>query len=362
MITFEIKEVGSNNMTHTKKTDSAEKRLQSRLQHLRNACENIALDKNIHKQRNLEITLAQGRLKMCGLEKTASTFMKQLKGREKSEVKTSADRQNEEPQQKSEPKHDPENFKTFVIVREPYGRLVSAFIDKLYTRSLWWSNFGSYIIKKFRFQATNEMSECGSDVSFPEFIRYWIHALETDHRRDGHFDPMHRECQFCLFKYDYFVHLETLLSDMTYIYQSVNATLISTMDDEEDTIRDKAADIINQRQGGSFQKCEGSCDMLNRAWWSFHARGLIATDVQLPLSGDRCDTVTKHEFEDIAWQAHLQSADRIDKRKQRRDAIVELYLQVPILDRLKVRQIFLNDFKLHGYESTPSDLFPELNR
>jgi len=340
--------------------ESAKVRMDARKSHLQKVCQGLTLDENVAKQRDLEITIARGKLKLCGLEKTASTFMKHLRARENAPKRTSRDRlENKDAPPENLPK-DENDFKSFIVVREPYGRLVSGYIDKLYTRTIWWKMMGKYIIENFRFKPTPKEKECGSDVSFTEFIRYWIHAQETNHRRDGHFQPMHEECQFCHWDYDYYAHMETLKSDMKFIYESNNLTLMSTFVDEEETMRDKASDIIGQRKAGQHVGCEEGCNMLERAWWSFHARGLIALDVKLPLQGEACQTVERREFEDIAWQAHVESEDRIDKPKQRRQMMVSLYLQLPLLDRLKVREVFMRDFELFGYDSTPKDMFPEL--
>ena len=255
-----------------------------------------------------------------------------------------------------------DKFKSFVIVREPYGRLVSAYVDKIHTRSVWWDWYGKYIIETFRYRASYTSKHCGSDVSFPEFVSYFIHSVETGIKANPHWGPIHHHCQFCLYDYDYYVHLETLISDMEYIYKSVNETMKSSMEDEEWTTRNKAEDVMDQRDGHKFQHCQSSCSMIERVWRSFHNRGLVAPDVKMPLTGGQCDSITKREFQDLSWKSHLDSVDRIDKGKQRRDAMVELYLQVPLLDRLKVRDIFMTDFELHGYESTPPDMFPELYR
>jgi len=335
--------------------NSPRSRLDARKKHLLKVCANLTLSDTILEQRTLEITMAYGKLKLCGLEKTASTFMRSLRYRE--------DTMNFKRQKAglSPYKSEDGSYKTFIIVREPYGRLLSAYIDKLYSRSSWWGQ-GKYIIENFRYHATHQSKQCGSDVSFAEFIRYWIHSQETDLRGDGHFNPMHRECQFCHFDYDYYVHMETIQKDMEFVYKETNTTLIRAMDDEEFTMRDKAADIIKQRDSGAFRGCEEVCAMLDRAWWTFHARGLIASDVPQPLKEDQCVEIEQSQFEDLVWKSHVESKERIDKVKQRRQAMVDLYLTVPLLDRLKVRNILLRDFNLHGYESLPMDMFPELER
>ena len=246
------------------------------------------------------------------------------------------------------------------MVREPYSRLVSGYIDKMYSRAGWWGMYGKYMVENFRYMPSEQEKRCGSNVTFHEFVRYWAHAYATNKKQDGHFRPMHKTCRMCYFDYDYYVRLETIGADMTHIYESVNLTLDRPMTDDEVTLKDKAHDIMIQRDDGSWTGCETACNMLDRTWWTFHARGLVALDVRQPFTGEACNTVSPEEFIKAAMDAHVSSKDRIDKRKQRREMMVSLYLQLPLLDRLMVRDILMKDFKLHGYDPTPRDMFPEL--
>ena len=318
-------------------------------------CQSQSADRKVKNLEAREITLAFGKLTLCWIEKTASSFMKTLRAKESDVLKDYKKKHLTE-----RPTQNPNNAKKLVIVREPYGRLVSAYIDKLYTRAIWWKTYGQIIVSHFRYVPTDEQINCGSDVTFTEFVRYVIYTVETGRFTEPHFDPINKHCQFCTANYDYYVHLETLVSDMEYIYKSVNETLRYEMSDDEFTMGEKMYDFIVQREEGKYKNCETTCGLLDRAWWSFHARGLIAKDVKMPLKGQICDTIKQRDLSDVAWKAHQESKDTFSKKRQRRDKIVELFMQVPLLDRLKLRDIFMNDFMLHGYDSTPVDLFPEV--
>ncbi|XP_035827639.1 carbohydrate sulfotransferase 10 [Aplysia californica] len=320
-------------------------RLEARKEHLRRACSRIEVPKSVARQRGLEVSLAHGKIKLCGLEKVGSTFMKGLHAlEEKEDVKPS----------------NVTEFKSFVMVRDPYKRLISGYVDKIFTRTEWWLSHGRDIVRNFRLQPSQKSLKCGSDVTFAEFVKYFIHTQETGKEKNGHFKPMSEECRFCYFDYDFIAHLETVEDDLAYIYESMNATLKGTLNDEEVTLKDKASTVVSFRD--SVTKCENMCTMLSRTWWSFHARGLIAMDLQLPVKGEDCNTITPQEFADIAWDAHQQSVGRVDVSKQRRQMMASLYLQLPLSDRLKVRKLLQRDFDLFGYESTPPDLFPELQK
>ena len=319
---------------------------------MQQACQHMNFDSE---KRRAQVNLAGGKLKLCALEKTASTFVKTLSAREHF-----ANNQKATPEVPHQTQPPEPEVKRLVIVRDPYTRLLSAYFDKLYTRPTWYkfASYGRYIIEHFRFNATKEKIDCASDVSWPEFVRFMINSMETDRMRNPHFDPMYKRCEFCVVDYDYYVHLETIGSDMEHIYQTINTTMVSAMSDEQDAIRSKCGEIVAHREDAG--NCQTVEEIFHRAWFSFKARGFIASDVNIPLTKEEMKNVTKNRFSDLCWQAHLDSVARIDKKRQRREKVVEMYLQLPLLDRLKLREIFLKDFQLHGYDSTPSDLFPEL--
>ena len=245
-------------------------------------------------------------------------------------------------------------------MREPYTRLQSAYIDKLYTRASWWAGAGKYILETFRSKSARGKLDykCGSNVTFPEFVRYWIYAQEAGRHNDNHWVPMHTECRMCTFDYDLYVHLETIASDMANLYQTVGEQMSRPMSDDEWTIDNKIKDLIPQRDHGAWGDCEANCSMLGRAWWSFQARGLVGVDQDFPDVD--CNIVNRTELSYLALAARRRSVGGFDKGAQRRASVAAMYRQVPLLDRLKVRDLLMPDFKLHGYDPTPRDMFPEL--
>ena len=84
------------------------------------------------------------------------------------------------------------NTKTFMFVREPYSRLISGFVDKLVMHPLWWRMYGKYI--KSTFGSQEEHNPCGHNVTFSEFIRYFISSQTTGKRQNIHFKPVNEIC------------------------------------------------------------------------------------------------------------------------------------------------------------------------
>lgn len=85
----------------------------------------------------------------------------------------------------------------FVFVREPYSRLLSAYVDKLFVPDSYFDKLGTYIVRAFRANASSESLKFGHDVTFAELVKYVIHAESTGRKRDYHFVPAHAQCNMC---------------------------------------------------------------------------------------------------------------------------------------------------------------------
>lgn len=105
-----------------------------------------------------------------------------------------------------------------VFVRDPLERLVSTYQNKFVARysKYFHSTFGRKIIEKYRRNASKKALAEGSDVRFDEFVRF---VLDAEHHSDSlmneHWERYYRQCQPCLFSYDYVGKFETLVEDVT---------------------------------------------------------------------------------------------------------------------------------------------------
>ena len=290
--------------------------------------------------------VAYSRLHYCPVPKIGTTFTRSIERRHFSDKRRKSKRKPE---------------KSYFLVREPYSRLMSGYIGKVVTNQPWWKTFGQLIIGKFRPGASEKVIRCGNGATFPEFVKYLIYSQETGLYLNTHFQPIHQQCSICHRDYDFVGHLETLSDDMSFMLSSVNITGKDlNFDDSEGTIRGKCRDTVKRKY--QIKKCQDMCSMMKTVWWSFHARGLISKDIELPVKGSRCDTVTGDEFAELAMRAHNASLGNIERSKQKRGALVELFAQVPLQDRLRLRELYLPDFELFGYDSMPPDLFPEVHQ
>lgn len=256
------------------------------------------------------------------------------------------------------------------MVREPYSRLMSGYIDRLVTFPPSWEIYGLEIAAWLH---PNDTHPKGHNTSFPDFIKYFIRSQKTGWLFDWHFAPMTAKCDPCSMPIDFITKLETAKDDMTYIADNIagdkNITeRINSQEFIDNTVDLMAAKSMSQLTFENIiTKSISMCDILKVLWWSFKLRGYLPLDSPFPLTKDQCDNYkTKNlakRFSDISQEVYLlHSKGKLDRNKQARKVMVELFLQVPLDERIQVRDILAKDFKLFGYDPQPSDLFPELNK
>lgn len=55
-----------------------------------------------------------------------------------------------------------------MFTRQPYSKLLSAYVDKLYSPNpFFWGKIGRHIVRKFRSRPSAKSVACGHDVTFP---------------------------------------------------------------------------------------------------------------------------------------------------------------------------------------------------
>ncbi|XP_071542915.1 carbohydrate sulfotransferase 11-like isoform X2 [Panulirus ornatus] len=105
-------------------------------------------------------------------------------------------------------------YTKFLVVRDPYERLVSAFRDKFEgTGSAYYQqSYGYHIMKKYRHTFRGaDIPKSGKGLTFTEFVRYIIdHPSE---RADEHWKPYSLLCYPCAIQYDVISKYETLAED-----------------------------------------------------------------------------------------------------------------------------------------------------
>ena len=253
-----------------------------------------------------------------------------------------------------------QNYFSFIIVRDPYSRLLSAFVDKLLPPNpTYWKGFGIKAIKAYR--KDNKAGEVdGHDVTFEEFVRHVVDSESMGRNLDVHFMSIMRSCRPCQYKFDYVGKMEAFQEHAVFIMDKagVNTSVdsiknkfsqLSVDDAILDSIRSPFSWKKDVLKSISWDKA------LYRIWLKLQMRGIISMDKKLELTTQNVN-MSVDDFIELARKAHKQS-DPVELKKTKEIAKREAFATVPV-DVIKAfRAVFRDDFRYFSYDDSPSYIF-----
>ncbi|XP_076465527.1 carbohydrate sulfotransferase 9-like isoform X3 [Babylonia areolata] len=344
-------------------------RFQRRLKILQHACRRYSKSKMFHQitATPREVTVEAHwpvmnvSMKYCPIMKTGSTTWRRVINDVRERLKTLGITQKHPHSDKEHNQSEETEDVRFLFVREPYSRLLSAYVDKLFSpNTMYWGRTGRYIIQNFRSNPSEPSLRCGHDVTFPEFVRYVIHSQKTLQHRDGHFVPTHDHCDVCNVSYNYIGHLETLGEDMAFL---LNVTQLPGIHGPQSfdghTIADNAGWVL-RRMKEKIRTCMTMYEACLRLWKKWHIRGIISKTEPLPVTAEEAETISLEDFVHLAIQALNRSGSKEDRRRQKTEALTEAFASIPYEERLQVEDMLTLDFALFGFEATPESVFPSV--
>ncbi|XP_014790487.2 carbohydrate sulfotransferase 11 [Octopus bimaculoides] len=256
------------------------------------------------------------------------------------------------------------NYKTFLFVRNPYKRLFSGYVDKIFTPQMsFLSHYGIYIIKKFRKNPSEKSLRCGHDVTFAEFISYVIDSCKTRTMTNTHFTPMYLHCAPCQIHYDMIGHLETLQNDLQFLIKPERLEAVLPENFQMSSLRDEifdAADIAF-RNLKSNQNCFSPYEILERIWRRLQIRGILNQKFSLPLTPEKAQTIKQDDFYKMLNTYLEKSQMDPSTFNNRREAINEAFGTVPLHILEKLQSHMEIDCKLFGYDTQPDFVFKAKN-
>ncbi|XP_071966029.1 carbohydrate sulfotransferase 11-like [Antedon mediterranea] len=116
------------------------------------------------------------------------------------------------------------NYTKFMIVREPFLRILSAFKNKFEmnfdrrTNTIF-QRFAKKIMRKYRQKASRSDLSTGRGLKFNEFVSYLTDPAQIT-KFEAHWQEMYKLCSPCKVNYDYIVKLETIKDDSDFILKS----------------------------------------------------------------------------------------------------------------------------------------------
>ena len=321
---------------------------------------------------NMVYQTTSGDLELCPIWKAGSTFLKRLflmHNREEYKNRTTpfdiSFRVGYEPNQ-GFMTNIPE-VKRFLFVRDPYKRLLSSYIDKLYAPNpVYWRIIGTRAIRQMRSEAGQKSLRCGHDLTFSEYVKYVILALTPGNTYkatpDIHFKQITTLCKPCQVKYDFVGKIETFRSDSFELMKQLNMseTIESLRDDmtelaADDALRDTLSQPFDEIFREGYKDCITFREALVRAWTKLQMRGLIGRQ-SLGLPDTVAENITKEQFVDHARKARKMSTE--DERKDlRKEYLLSFYATISDVDLNRLREVYAEDFRLFEYSERPNYIY-----
>ncbi|OWF54820.1 carbohydrate sulfotransferase 11-like [Mizuhopecten yessoensis] len=253
---------------------------------------------------------------------------------------------------------------SFMFVREPYGRLFSGYVDKLFSPNvMFWRNIGAFGISIFRKNPSSVDLRCGHDLTFSEFVKTVLYSDKHNIKRNGHFTPQYEHCDPCHYNYDVIGTLETLSEDTFYLLDRMGKTNLKKSLEIDfrgqslnDTIRDQVNMLFAFHKG--YRDCKVSFfEAQQRMWKKFQIRGVISKNSKYPIRQDQSERLTKETLTALIYQGMGDAVDKNVAKKNKHDALIEAFSTVDKKDMDSLSKLFGPDCELFGYDCRPSKLF-----
>ncbi|XP_045204869.2 carbohydrate sulfotransferase 9-like isoform X3 [Mercenaria mercenaria] len=248
------------------------------------------------------------------------------------------------------------NGNSFMMTRDPYSRLWSAYIDKFLLPDFWRTD-AKAVVKKLRPNATEYERNCANNVSFYEYLLFINRTYKSG--LNEHWDKMHRLCSPCHVQYDVIGKQESFSSDADYIltkfnidYLKENTTKLDMVHEEVTTLTKYNFNLESAITEGCFEKL----DVAKRLWLAFQYNGYIDRNADFPekyLMKTGFLIEPAEIFMDLVFQTIKNQTDQgIDIKGQKRTMMLEAYRKIPD-DLLKaIVNVYEYDFELFGYNRT----------
>ena len=245
----------------------------------------------------------------------------------------------------------------FVIVRSPYARLLSAYIDKVFAPNpTFWNYFGKPSIKMFRENATETSIKCGHDPTFSEFVQFVIWSLSNKKLMNYHFTPISEQCLPCDMNFTFVGRMEYAASDFHVLLDHFglgNTTTAMSSRLGDLTAEDAIADSINSPFGWkkSILNCMNWNEALMRVWRKLQIRGLIGMSQIYPLTKTKASEIESSEFIKLA-KAARQRSNSSELKDQKKMYMQTIYKTVPLEILKKLPNVYGLDIKLFRYDDS----------
>lgn len=253
---------------------------------------------------------------------------------------------------------------TFLFVRDPYSRLLSSYVDKLFSPNAhYWKIYGVFGVSTARKNPNKMDLVCGHDLTFKEFVKTVIYAEKNGIQRNGHFTPQYDSCDPCQYRYGVIGKLETLQQDTFYLLDKMGKPDLRKSLEKDfsqqtinDTIRDQVLMLFYFRT--QCEDCGVSFFEAQKLMWKkFQIRGVLSKKSRYPVTDEMSKTISQEEFTRVLFKGIGDAANKAIAKRNKEEATLEAFSTVDKDDMETLSELFKPDCELFGYNCRPDELF-----
>ena len=243
-----------------------------------------------------------------------------------------------------------------VFARNPYSRLFSAFIDKVYIFNN--SKLAKYVKMFVNFKYRRSI-KCVLDLEFTDFLRY---ALYSQNRIIyDHYMPISSLVNLpviCSARNIIIAKQETFSADMDYVFTKSHISQtkreglnkILSYKKALTSVREIASTVFHKMSTATIIDCLDYQTIAKRLWHSFQIQGYIHEKSPFPKFTFEDSTHCRQflAFVEVAMMKQPVSSEQA--ALQRRNAFIAAYSQVDDIYRQEIIKQFSDDFELFQYD------------
>ena len=246
------------------------------------------------------------------------------------------------------------------VTREPYARLYSAYVDRLFLPGQYGDAIN--ITKLMRKYPTGKASTCSYDVSFQELLSSIPKYIASGKELNMHWTPTFSICDPCHVNIIAIVKMESFSDDVEFALKEIGIP-DEILEVIKDGLHDKRIElvipgtvqgILESLKSGKY--CMNPTELARRVWVSLQIQGFINDSFNFPFGViDTQEKAANHSFltEVILKTIKENPLTPEESKQQKRRALVNAYAGVDEKTLRRIRHIFKQDFMLYGYSDEP---------
>ena len=258
---------------------------------------------------------------------------------------------------------------SFMFVREPYGRIFSAYNNKILNPNMmFWRGVGRNVIKTVRKNPSVDSLTYGHDVTFPEMIKFLVSRFENDQVIDQHWAPMYKRCDPCKLTYRYIGKMESFTDDARFLIAKLREKYKNVYIEFGDADTSSALDTAQGHVKFLYGVLKATKDLdypkynfFLRTWRDLQIRGYLSKHIDMPMTREQASDITSDEFFNLVKQALEMPMNRTAVKLQRQEAMIQAYRTVPLKDMERLSKYVKMDCLMFGYDLRPNELFHRNN-